>query len=163
MITASRWRAHHPELMPEGKHLGAELGVGAGADEHEIDDEAHELVGEAEKRGDGSCPMTHDSRRRRRQSVTPPRPERRHSNRRSGCYGTGPGRVRRALQRAPTSSQPGAATATRADCDPCSYRQSSGPPDAGAGADQRVVAAGCLTEHGAAAYPDATPWHQMRR
>ena len=91
----------HPELMPEGKHLGAELGVGAGADEHEIgrntwkswsapcssacerpcrDDEAHELVGEAEKHGDGSCPMTHDSRRRRRQSVTPPRPEGRLSN-----------------------------------------------------------------------------------
>ena len=52
--------------MPEGKHLGAELGVGAGADEHEIGDEAHELVGEAEKHGDGSCPITPQSA-----SVTP--------------------------------------------------------------------------------------------
>jgi putative transposase len=69
----------------------------------------------------------------------------------------GPGRVRRALQRAPTSSQPGAATAARTDCDPWSYGQSSGPPDARARADQRVFAAGCLTEHGAAADPDATP------
>ena len=26
----------HPELITEGEHLGADLGVGAGADEHEI-------------------------------------------------------------------------------------------------------------------------------
>ncbi len=41
---------------------------------------------------------------------------------------------------------------------PASYGRSSGPPDARARADQRVFAAGCLTEHGAAADPDATPW-----
>jgi hypothetical protein len=44
-----------------------------------------------------------------------------------------------------------------AHCDPCNYRRSSGPPDARARADQRVFAAGCLTEQGAAADPDATP------
>jgi hypothetical protein len=41
-------------------------------DEHEVCNEADELVGQAEKHGDGSCPLTpHDPRRRRGQSVTP--------------------------------------------------------------------------------------------
>ena len=40
------------ELMPEGEDLGAELGVGAGADENEVNDEADKLVREAEKHGD---------------------------------------------------------------------------------------------------------------
>jgi len=30
--------------MPEGEHLGAELGVGAGADQHEIDREETEAA-----------------------------------------------------------------------------------------------------------------------
>jgi len=47
----------HAELMAEGEHLGAELGVGARADEHEVCDEADELVREAEQHGDGSCPI----------------------------------------------------------------------------------------------------------
>ena len=47
----------HAELMAEGKHLGAELGIGAGADEHEVTNEADELVGEAEKHVGGSCPI----------------------------------------------------------------------------------------------------------
>ncbi len=42
--------------MAEGKHLGAELGVGAGADQYEVDDEENELVGEAEKRARGTRP-----------------------------------------------------------------------------------------------------------
>ena len=46
--------------MAEGKHLGAELGVGASADEHEVSDEADELVREAEKHADGSCPIGSD-------------------------------------------------------------------------------------------------------
>src|SRR5262252_6644980 len=62
--------------MPEGKHLGAELGVGAGADEHEIGDEAYELVGEAKKHGDGSCPITPTIRAGEGASTSsPPRPE----------------------------------------------------------------------------------------
>ena len=62
--------------MPKGKHLGAELGVGAGADEHEIGDEAHELVGEAEKHGDGSCPITPAIRAGEgARALPPPRPE----------------------------------------------------------------------------------------
>ncbi len=66
----------HPELMPEGKHLGAELGVGAGADEHEIGDEAHELVDEAEKHGDGSCPITPTiGAGEGARALHPPRPE----------------------------------------------------------------------------------------
>jgi hypothetical protein len=43
--------------VAEGKHLGAELGVGASTDEHEVSDEADELVREAEKHADGSCPI----------------------------------------------------------------------------------------------------------
>ena len=71
----------HPELMPEGKHLGAELGVGAGADEHEVGDEAHELVGEAEKHGHGSCPITPTIRAGEGARALPlPRPEGRHSS-----------------------------------------------------------------------------------
>ena len=42
--------------MAEGKHLGAELGVGTGADQHEVDDEEDELVGEAEKHARGTRP-----------------------------------------------------------------------------------------------------------
>ena len=42
--------------MTEGKDLGAELGVGAGADEHEVEDEADEVVGEAEKHARGTRP-----------------------------------------------------------------------------------------------------------
>ena len=42
--------------MAEGKHLGAESGVGAGADQHEVDDEEDQLVGEAEKHGGGTRP-----------------------------------------------------------------------------------------------------------
>jgi hypothetical protein len=42
--------------MAEGKHLGAELGVGAGADQDEIDHEEDELVGEAEKHAGGTRP-----------------------------------------------------------------------------------------------------------
>ena len=42
--------------MAEGKDLGAELGVGAGADQHKVDDEEDELVGEAEKHDGGTRP-----------------------------------------------------------------------------------------------------------
>src|SRR5262249_27074464 len=35
--------------MAEGKHLGAELGAGAGADQPEVEDEEDEPVGEADK------------------------------------------------------------------------------------------------------------------
>jgi hypothetical protein len=35
--------------MAEGEHLGAELRIGADADDHEVSNEADELVGEAEK------------------------------------------------------------------------------------------------------------------
>lgn len=38
----------------EGDHLRAELGIGAGADQHEIDYEEDELVGEAKKRARGT-------------------------------------------------------------------------------------------------------------
>ncbi len=41
----------------EGEHLGAELRIGAGADQHEVSNEADELVGEAEKPAGGSCPI----------------------------------------------------------------------------------------------------------
>jgi hypothetical protein len=44
------------ELVAERKLLGAELGVGAGASQHEVDDEDDELVGEAKKKhGGGIC------------------------------------------------------------------------------------------------------------
>ncbi len=42
--------------MAEGKHLCAELGVGAGADQDEVDHEEDELVGEAEKHARGTRP-----------------------------------------------------------------------------------------------------------
>jgi len=45
----------HLELMAEDEHLGAELRNGAGADEHEVSNEADELVREAEKHAGGSC------------------------------------------------------------------------------------------------------------
>ena len=45
-----------PELMAESKHLGAELGVGAGVDQDEVDHEDDELVGEAEKHACGTRP-----------------------------------------------------------------------------------------------------------
>lgn len=38
----------HAELMAKGEHLGAELRIGAGADEDEVSNEADELVGETE-------------------------------------------------------------------------------------------------------------------
>ena len=44
--------------MAEREHLGAELGVGAGADENQIAEETDELVREAEKHGDRSSPIT---------------------------------------------------------------------------------------------------------
>ncbi len=43
--------------MAEGEHLGAELRIGAGADQHEVSNEADELVGEAETHVGGSCPL----------------------------------------------------------------------------------------------------------
>ena len=43
--------------MAEGKHLGAELRIGAGADEDEVGNEADERIGEAEKHAGGSCPI----------------------------------------------------------------------------------------------------------
>ena len=43
--------------MAQRKHLGAELGVGAGADEDLVGEEASELVREAEKHGRESCPI----------------------------------------------------------------------------------------------------------
>ena len=46
------------ELMAESKHLCSELGVGAGADQHEVDDEEDELVGEAEKHACGTRPAS---------------------------------------------------------------------------------------------------------
>jgi hypothetical protein len=46
------------DRVKERKHLGAELGVGAGADENQIGEEADALVREAEKHGDRSCPIT---------------------------------------------------------------------------------------------------------
>ena len=42
--------------MAESKHLGVELGVGAGADQDEVDHEEDELVGEAEKHARGTRP-----------------------------------------------------------------------------------------------------------
>jgi len=42
--------------MTESKHLSAELGVGAGADQDQVDDQAAELVGEAEKHPRGTRP-----------------------------------------------------------------------------------------------------------
>ena len=44
------------ELMAQGQHLGAKLGVGAGADQDEIGEEADKLVGEGEKHGSGIMP-----------------------------------------------------------------------------------------------------------
>src|SRR5262249_21107814 len=94
--------------MAEGKHLGADLGVGAGADEHEVGDEAHELVGEAEQHGHGSCPITPTIRASEGASaLPPPRPEGRHSNRRPGCYGTPRSsqlHCRQSLHRKPSSA-----------------------------------------------------------
>ena len=43
--------------MAQRKHLGAELGVGAGADEDQVGEEASELVREPEKHGRESCPI----------------------------------------------------------------------------------------------------------
>jgi hypothetical protein len=40
--------------MAEGKHLGAEWGVAAGADQNEVDDQQEELVDEAEKHARGT-------------------------------------------------------------------------------------------------------------
>ncbi len=40
------------ELMPEGEHLSPEVGIGAGADEAEVGEEADKRVGEAEEHGD---------------------------------------------------------------------------------------------------------------
>src|SRR5215472_521714 len=77
--------------------------------------------------------------------------------------GGGSGRVRRALQRTPTSSQPGAATAARADRDTCGARRGGGPSNACAGADQRVFSAGCLTQYGVEANLDARPYGQVCR
>jgi hypothetical protein len=37
--------------------LGAELCIGAGADEHEVSNKKDELVGDAEKHAGGSCPI----------------------------------------------------------------------------------------------------------
>jgi hypothetical protein len=48
--------------MAEGKHLGAELGVGAGADQHKVNDEEDELVGEAEKHDGGTRPAAATTR-----------------------------------------------------------------------------------------------------
>jgi hypothetical protein len=42
--------------MAESKHLGAELGVGAGADQDEVDHEEDKLVGKAEKHARGTRP-----------------------------------------------------------------------------------------------------------
>ena len=39
----------HRALMAEGKHLGAELRIGARSNEHEVSNEADELTGEAQK------------------------------------------------------------------------------------------------------------------
>ena len=44
--------------MAERQHLGAEQGVGAGADDNQIGEVADELVREAEKHGHRSCPIT---------------------------------------------------------------------------------------------------------
>jgi hypothetical protein len=43
--------------MAQRKHIGAELGVGASADEDQVGEEASELVREAEKHGRESCPI----------------------------------------------------------------------------------------------------------
>ena len=51
--------------MAEGKHLGAELGVGAGADQDQVDHEEDELVGEAEKHARGTRPAATTIRGRR--------------------------------------------------------------------------------------------------
>ncbi len=61
--------------MAEGEHLGAEPRIGAGADQHEVGNEADELIGEAEKHAGGSYPIAptirgRDSRRSPR-GVTP--------------------------------------------------------------------------------------------
>ena len=49
--------------MAESKHLGAELGVGAGAYQDEVDHEEDELVGKAEKHARGNAPCRHDDPR----------------------------------------------------------------------------------------------------
>ncbi len=42
------------KLMAQSQHLGSELGVRAGADQHEVGEEADELI-ESENHGRGSC------------------------------------------------------------------------------------------------------------
>ena len=49
--------------MAESKHLGAELGVGAGADQDELDHEEDELVGEAREACTWNAPRRHDDPR----------------------------------------------------------------------------------------------------
>ena len=66
------------ELMAEGKHLGAELGVGAAAEQHEVDDEEDELVGEPEEVAGGTRPAAATIRGR-----SPPAPAPRSTSDRS--------------------------------------------------------------------------------
>ena len=71
-------RSKDTELLAEGKHLGAELGVGAAAEQHEVDDKEDELVGEAEKHAGGTRPAGATIRRR-----SPPAPAPRFTSDRS--------------------------------------------------------------------------------
>jgi hypothetical protein len=66
--------------MAEGEHLSAELPIGAGADQHEVSNEADELVGEAEKHAGGSCPIASTIRGR----ASLPQPKRRYVRPASG-------------------------------------------------------------------------------
>lgn len=44
------------QLAAEDQNLGTELGVGAGPDQDEVDDEEEQLVDDAEKHAVGACP-----------------------------------------------------------------------------------------------------------
>jgi len=70
--------------MAKGKHLGAELGVGAGADQDEVDHEENALVGEAEKHAGGTHPTASPIRGQRPQRPSAevyPEPASKASNR----------------------------------------------------------------------------------
>jgi len=96
--------------------------------------------GAAERRGPGATPTERCSRRHVHPTgeLTPP-----------DLTGQVAGRVRGALQRVPAPSQPGAAAAAGTHRGPRGCQRSSDPSHPGERADQRVLAAGRLTErHG---------------
>ena len=60
------------KMVAQRKYLRAELGVGAGADEDQVGDEASELVREAETHGSESCPDLPDHLRPRPSGLAVP-------------------------------------------------------------------------------------------